>query len=340
MPEIQTWSEIQNRFTDGLLLGNGASMAVHGGFGYASLFKAACDLGQVDEKVQRVFDSFGTDDFELVLRRLWQAKLVNEALEIPPGPVETAYELVRSALIATVRATHVSHADAKPHLENIYPFLKGFKTVVSLNYDLILYWAAMLGNNNPEIGFWFKDGFVHGAFRDEWQSVRDPHKNAKGSTLYFYPHGNLVLARTSFASEEKIAAGKGSDLLESILARWEAADGPSPIFVCEGTADHKKGSIGSSSYLRRVFREVIPQLGDSLVIYGWSMSAQDAHIFDQLQRANIKRAAVSVLNGNPALMQSAEDQLKKIGINEVLFFDSSSPGCWNNPPSAVNPLAA
>lgn len=331
MPEVKTWGEIQHQFTDGLMLGNGASMAVHAGFGYESLFKAACDLGRVDASVKKVFDSFDTNDFELVLRRLWQAKLVNEALDIPPGPVEAAYALVRRALIETVRATHVTHADAKSHLQLIYPFLKNFKTVVSLNYDLILYWAAMLGNNDPELKLWFKDAFVRGEFRDDWESVREPYKDAKGSTLFFYPHGNLVLARTSFASEEKIAAGQEADLLEAILARWEADDGPSPIFVCEGTADHKKLSIGSSSYLRRVFSEVIPQLGETLVIYGWSMSEQDAHIVEQLKRSNIQRVAVSVRHGNQHFMQSAEDQLHAIGINEVLFFDSSSAGCWNNP---------
>lgn len=335
MPEIKTWGEIRHQFTDGLLLGNGASMAVHAGFGYASLFKAACDLGQVDEKVKKVFDSFDTNDFELVLRRLWQAKLVNEALEIPPGAVEDAYKLVRSALIGTVRATHVSHADAKPHLQLIYPFLTNFKTVVSLNYDLILYWAAMLGSNDPAFQYWFKDGFLKGKFRGDWECIREPYMNAKGSTLYFYPHGNLVLARTSFASEEKISVGNGSDLLEAILTCWEAADGPSPIFVCEGTADHKMGAIGSSSYLRRVFVEVVPQLGESLVIYGWSLAEQDAHIVAQLQRANIKRAAVSVRNGDQAFMQSTAVKLKTIGINEVLFFDSSSPGCWNNPLAEV-----
>ncbi len=340
MPEIFQWCDIRDQFTDGLLLGNGASRAVHAGFGYESLFKAACDLGRVDESVKKVFDSFDTDDFELVLRRLWQAKLVNEALDIPPGQVEAAYALVRRALIETVRATHVTHADAKSHLQLIYPFLKNFKTVVSLNYDLILYWAAMLGNNDPELRYWFKDGFFKGAFRDDWESVRDPYKDAKGSTLYFYPHGNLVLARTAFASEVKIAAGNEADLLDAILARWEAADGPSPIFVCEGTADHKKGSIGSSSYLRRIFHEVIPHLGETLVIYGWSMSEQDEHIVAQLKRANIQRAAVSVREGNQAFMQRAEDQLQAIGINEVMFFDSSSAGCWNNPPPPTDPLAA
>jgi hypothetical protein len=164
-------------------------MAVHAGFGYASLFEEAARLGHMREQVQNVFKSFKTTDFELVLRRLWHATLVNQALGIPRGPVEDAYESVRTALIATIRATHVSHADTKPHLEHIYRFMQRFKTVVSLNYDLIVYWAAMLGNKS--LGSWFKDAFIRDGFRDDWETVRTPYR-AEGATLFFYPHGNLV----------------------------------------------------------------------------------------------------------------------------------------------------
>ena len=326
MTEIVHWSAIKDRYQDGLLLGNGASMAVHPGFGYGSLYDEACRLGHVNEQVQKVFNSFETCDFELVLRRLWHAKLVNEALEIQPGRVEEAYLLVRTALIATVRATHVSHAEAKPHLERIYPFLQGFKTIVSLNYDLVLYWAAMLGNDT--VGNWFKDAFIGADFRVDWETVKKPY-GAAGSTLFFYPHGNLVLARALFDGERKIAGGT-VDLLESILNRWEGGK-TTPIFVCEGTGAHKKKSIESSAYLRTVYREVIPKVGDSLAIYGWSLSEQDEHIVEQLGRANLQRVAVSVRNADMAFVQRVQEALTGIGIHDVVFFDSASPGCWNNP---------
>ena len=327
MPEIVRWETLSDGFQDGLLLGNGASMAVHDGFGYANLFEEAVHLGNVSEQVQKVFDSFKTTDFELVLRRLWHATLVNEALQVARGPVEVAYECVRTALIATIRATHVSHADAKPHLEHIYPFMQRFKTVVSLNYDLIVYWAAMLGNNS--LGLWFKDAFIRDAFRDDWETVRQPYR-ANGATLFFYPHGNLVLGRTFLDGERKIAGGDSSDLLEAILEQWDAGKA-SPIFVCEGTAPHKKKSIEGSSYLQTVYREVIPAIGESLVIYGWSLSEQDKHIVDQLRRAALNRVAVSVRNNDLAFAQHAEDLLRAQGIKDVVFFDSASPGCWNNP---------
>lgn len=327
MPVVVPWNELSEGFQDGLLLGNGASMAVSAGFGYSSLFEEAVKLGHVGEHVRDVFASFDTQDFELVLRRLWYATLVNKALRVAPGPVEDAYKVVRNALIATVRSTHVSHAKAKPHLELIYPFMQRFKTVVSLNYDLIVYWAAMLGNDS--LGPWFKDAFNSGVFRDDWETVREPYQ-AEGATLYFYPHGNLVLGRGFHGGERKIAGGANNDLLEAVLKTWEAGVA-SPIFVCEGTSPHKQKSIEDSSYLQRVFREVIPAIGESLVIFGWSMSDQDTHIVRQLGRASLKRVAVSVRNNNLAFAQRAEDLLRTNGVEDVVFFDSASAGCWNNP---------
>lgn len=328
MTEIVQWQTIRDSFSDGLLLGNGASINVHPGFDYVSLHEKAVELGYVNEAVSNVFNGFGTTDFELVLRRLWQAKLVNEALAIPHGQVELAYADVRAALIKTVRATHVSYADAEPHLECIYPFLQCFKTVVSLNYDLIVYWAAMLGNG--ALGPWFKDAFIDGYFRDDWAKVREPYRQANGSTLYFYVHGNLVLELAKDGSEQKIS-GNGAGLLETILARWDSGSSV-PIFVCEGTSEYKKRAIEGSSYLQRVFREVIPSVGESLVIYGWSLGAQDQHIVKQLIGPSVERIAISILNNDEEAVQRTKKALALHGFNnEIVFFDSASSGCWNNP---------
>lgn len=73
-----------------------------------------------------------------MLRRLWQASLVTEALEIPHGRVEEAYAEVRRALIATVRDVHVDYDEVLPHLHFIYRFMARFGTVVSLNYRWVL----------------------------------------------------------------------------------------------------------------------------------------------------------------------------------------------------------
>lgn len=325
MPNIVDWREIRENFNHTVLLGNGASMAVHPDFGYGSLYEAANQMGFLDGPVRTVFQRFNTFDFELVLRRLWYTSLVNEAFGNQPGAVEQAYQQVRTALIQTVRETHVTYADAEEHLPNIYRFLKGFDTVVSLNYDLIVYWAIMFGNRT--LGRWFKDGFMPRSFRDDWESLREPY-GAERSTLVFYPHGNLVLARSETGAEVKLAGGD-ERLLDVILDSWEGR-GAIPLFVCEGTAEHKKSAIESASYLQRVYREVVPSLSESLVIYGWNISVQDQHIIDQLRRSNITRVAVSVWNEDAGYMQRAEEALRGIGIRNIHFYDSASEGCWIN----------
>ena len=333
MPDIHQWSDIKDQFKGGaLLLGNGASLAVHKDFGYPSLRQAAEDQGHITPEVAGVFKAFGKDDFELVLRRLWEATLVNKALGIEPGRVEQDYQQVRSALISTVRDIHISHENAKRHFAPMFQFMKSFDTVFSLNYDLLVYWAMMASQG--ELRRWFKDGFQEGGvFREDWETLREPY-GADGTTLVFYPHGSLLTARRDDYTEGKLTLppGGGATLLDRILELWETGSA-SPLFVSEGTAEHKKKSIANSNYLSRVFREALPNAGESLVIYGWAISEQDEHILGQLRRtgSSLRRVAVSVYGGSQANAQQAEDALAAVGVKEVSFFDAESPGCWIHP---------
>jgi hypothetical protein len=329
MPQVVQWEEIKDDFEAGsLLLGNGASMAVSRNFGYGSLFEEAIRLKHLTPPVQQVFDRFDVNDFELVLRRLWQAKQVNEALDIESGLVEESYQQVRTALIATIRDVHVSYQDAEPHLEHIFEFMKSFRTVVSLNYDLIVYWAAMFGNR--ELGQWFKDCFTPYYFCGDWENRREAYGEAAGATLFFYPHGNLVLHRDGFSGVKKITARGMNDLLRSILDKWEEQD-LAPAFVCEGTQKSKQESIASCDYLEQVFYEVLPNFEQNLVIFGWSMADQDDHLLKQIAKSCPLRVAISVYNRNEVFMGQAEKKLTEIGVEDVIFFDCKSAGAWNQP---------
>lgn len=328
MPDIVQWEKIKTNFLGGgLLLGNGSSIAVSTNFAYESLFEEAKRLGYLTAPVQGVFDKFGVNDFELVLRRLWQAKLVNEALGISRGPIEDAYEEVRNALISTIRKIHVSHEDAESHLENIYKFMTQFNKIISLNYDLIVYWASLYGND--ALGNWFKDCFNGGNFRLDWQELERPYK-AKGTSLFFYPHGNLALLREGFSNEEKVRADRGDNLLDTILNKW-VDDSRVPLFVCEGVNHNKLDAISSSNYLERVYFEVIPSLVQTLVVYGWGFGNQDSHILVQIRKSEVSKVAFSIHDNNLIYARSVEKKLNDIGIKDVVFFDSASRGCWNNP---------
>lgn len=325
--EVVQWGDIADHYTSSLIVGNGGSVAVAPTFAYSSLFQAASDSGHLNGGAAEVFARFKTEDFELVLRRLWHATLVNEALEIEAGPAEVAYSCVREALIRTIRDTHPSYDDALPHLTPIYGFMRHFDTVISLNYDLIVYWAAMLGNQ--QLGNWFKDGFRSLLFQENWRAYRQPY-HADGTTMFFYPHGNMALARTSKDREIKIVAqGQGRDLLNTILDRWEAGT-VSPLFVCEGTSRQKEVAIGQSSYLHTVLDGPMSEKSESVVIYGWALNDQDAHIIEAIRASQPTRIAVSVHQGNQELIDRALRLLTPVA-DEVQFFDSASPGSWNRP---------
>lgn len=326
--EIRQWRDIADQFTDGLLLGNGSSIAVNPRFNYQSLFEAARAENLLSEQVQEIFQRFESTDFEYVLRKLWQAKQVNDALNVESPVVQEAYAQVRSALIVAIRAIHVSPADAAEHLPPIYQFMSRFETVLSLNYDLIVYWAAMLGNDNLE-NHRFKDGLIGSVLDEDWPRLRKPLRQNQTVTMFFYPHGNLVLVRTASQLERKVHT-KNNTLLDDILAEWAGED-VIPIFVSEGTSQQKRQAIRSSSYLSEIYFNAIPDISRSLVIYGWGMGEQEQHILDQIKRAKPERIAVSVFDKDQQYALRVEQQLNLMGIQNVVFFDSKSPGCWIYP---------
>ena len=60
--------------------------------------------------------------------------------------ITKAYEEVRTALIKAVHAVHPVHAAISADLLKAADYASRFETVVSLNYDITLYWAMLLLN--------------------------------------------------------------------------------------------------------------------------------------------------------------------------------------------------
>ncbi|HFQ4917106.1 TPA: DUF4917 family protein [Vibrio vulnificus] len=329
--EIYDWLDISRRYKSAILLGNGASISLDKSFTYASLKDHAIDYGLLSKDVEKLFEHFETDDFELILRLVWQANKVNSALKIKDKATKKAYKHVRDCLIKAVRSIHPEYDEIEGDLDTVGEFLSGFKTVLSLNYDLTLYWVMMRANRNED-GHKFKDCFLRGEFDEDWNRFREPYSwRDKRTTLVFYPHGNLALARNVVEDEIKLSSRVGSDLLGSILHEWESGE-CIPLFVSEGVSSQKVRSIQNSHYLNTVYREVIPDIGRSLVIYGWGLGEHDVHIIERLRASNVKRIAVSVFGDNQAYCRRVSEIIyESFGRDFIVdFFDSQSPGCWNN----------
>lgn len=327
---IYSWQDISKDFSDSILLGNGASISIDKSFTYDSLKKYATDSGLLNNSVTTLFDFFKTSDFELILRLVWHATKVNEALGITDTETENAYEHVRDCLINTVQRIHPEHSEIKNQFLAIINFLGSFETVFSLNYDLTLYWVMMcakdLDNNHM-----FKDCMINGEFKSDWQGLRKSvNHRFKKTSLVFYPHGSLVLARNINEEEVKLVSHEDDDLLESILKHWRSSK-YIPLFVSEGTSDQKLTAIKNSHYLSIVYREVIPSIGDNLTIFGWGFGEEDTHILKKLKDSGVKKIAVSVYkNDQPYCHRVSQMIHTHIRNNiEVIFFDSESNDCWN-----------
>ncbi|HYE35418.1 DUF4917 family protein [Methylocaldum sp.] len=333
--DIDTWSKISTEGWSAILLGNGASIAIHKEFAYPTLHGVADAKGLLPTTAP-IFARLGTTDFEHVLLACWYAEHVNVALGTPSADISAAYAEVRTALIEAAHNVHPVHADVSADLQRVGAFASAFPTVVSLNYDLTLYWAMLLFN--AANGSWFKDAFHDGEFQTDWEYLRRPYGHAAGATLVFYPHGSLAVARDYLGDETKIAVGAGTagDLLDTITRRW-ASGHYVPVFVSEGTSKEKVAAIRRSHYLTNVYEEVLPALGESVVVYGWSFDERDQHVLDAISANPPKRMAVSVFTGQSDADQQAfcHQVLKAAGRSlrgtAVTFFDSQSPGCWNNP---------
>lgn len=349
--EIYEWEEIKDQFLEStLIIGNGSSVALDDAFSYKSLKEYAENNKCFDQNVLELFKEFDTDDFELILRLVWHATVINEKLGVRDKKTKKAYENIRDALISTVRDIHSNYDVIDRSLLDLYNFTQKFRTIISLNYDLIMYWILMYGNSKRD-GHKFKDCFIRGRFNRNWYEFRNKLYE-KENTLVFYPHGNLCLARDIEDEEFKIEAN-GHRLLDRILSNWDS-NKMIPLFISEGTKDKKLKAIETSAYLNTVYYEVIPEIFKSykrskeknfynLVIYGWSLGEHDEHILRQIllpingRSRNIRgnKLAISIYKINNEKCTAFYQKIKKIISEdiklEIYFFDSSDAGCWNNP---------
>lgn len=332
MIEIKNWNAIKDKYTDTLLLGNGAGIAIDQSFSYSSLLDHAIDTQHLVEEVRKFFELLKTKDFELVLRLIWQANYVNKVLGVNDEESQRVYLDIQEALIKSVREIHPAYDLESMCLENIYKFMRQFKTIFSLNYDLISYWAILYGNNNVQDSHTIKDCFINKRFGDEykWQDLRKPYRESTVS-LILYPHGNLALCKGITGIERKIAAQYGDDILNTIVRCWQT-ENYTPLFVSEGSADQKELSIRNSYYLSTVFEEALPEGKESLVVYGWGIGENDEHILKKLSESKLKKVAISVYDNDQEYCRLVRSKILNLcpTVKDIEFFHSDSSGCWNN----------
>lgn len=184
--------------------------------------------GLLTHDMNRLFQFFRTSDFEMILRLVWQASNVNRSLQIPDNRTHQAYLNVRNCLIQAVRDIHPEYEQVSDKLPNMYQFLKGFDTVLSLNYDLLIYWTMTYGSDIQD-GHLFKDCFLwNGIFDDVCgdfvillESVLTPWFSTR---MEAWPCVEMLWSRSSRSTTLEKAC------LEAILEEWRSEQAV-PLFV-------------------------------------------------------------------------------------------------------------
>lgn len=266
--KIYEWEEVRTHVENGtLILGNGASRAFDESFGYGNLYEHAVNKDLVSSDAQDIFALAKTTDFEQVLRMLYYAQYINGLYGIECTSLAGAYCAVRDALIKTVQSVHMDHADAKNSLNAAATFMRHFSIVLSLNYDLICYWALMEANTNIEHKC-IKDVFLPDGFDSNWHRFREPYADGccPNPTLLFYPHGNICISSNADANEQKVVASGGL-LLEQVLESWKTDS--FPVYVSEATSTIKVSRINRSHYLSTVLDSVLPSSPAEIVFFGF-----------------------------------------------------------------------
>lgn len=318
-----------------LLLGNGFSRACRNDiFAYDSLFNRA-DLSSLSPFASGAFGTLATTDFEVVMRTLRSSAILLRAYSSELQAVAQSFESdadgLREVLVSAIANHHPDYpAEIESHrYASCRTFLSRFKSIYTLNYDLLLYWALMQAEIAPPIEH--DDGF---RTPDDgpceyvsWDISKTNDQNV------FYLHGGLHLFDRANELVKYTWCNTGVRLIEQIRAAL--LENYYPLFVAEGESKQKYNRIRHSDYLSRSYRS-FGAISGTLFIYGHSLADNDEHILKCIEKGKTTDLYVS-LYGDPStemnlgIIRRAERmrdaQTRRRRLN-VFFYDAASAGVW------------
>lgn len=339
MPEILTFTQAldcaSSQSKRHVLLGNGFSRACRDDiFAYGKLFERA-NFAPLSPTAKRAFEVLNTPDFEIVMRALRNAaKLVPVYAAKRPqiaDALRADADGLREVLAKTIADSHPSRPSeiSENEYRHCRTFLNHFDNIYTLNYDLLLYWALMHEEIDPEIKF--DDGFRQPDDGPETYVTWDVEKSTK-QTL-FYLHGGLHVFDAGAEIQKFTWKQTEKALIDQI--REALNTNRFPLIVAEGTSREKLAKIQHSGFLNRSYRS-FSKIGGALFVYGHSMAENDEHIMRLVERGITKMLFVG-LHGKPTSpsnqeiiarteeMETARGDRRRL---DVRFFDTESAEVW------------
>ncbi len=316
-----------------LLLGNGFSIALKPDiFTYSSLFEKA-DLTTSPEIVS-VFKQLGTTDFEEAVYAMESAASILPCY-LPDDPkvrerLRADALKVKNILIETIAGNHPPrpHDVQDDQYQACARFLGNFLgagKVYTLNYDILLYWTLMHSGVNFDDGFRSDPDDPHADYV-YWNDGDSRNQNV------YYLHGALHLFDAGHQLRKYTWIRTDDPLIEQ--ARKAISNGDFPLFVSEGMSEKKMTKIEHSGYLHKALRSISNVQG-SLFIHGLSLSENDNHILQRIERGKTQKVFVGIYGDptshtNAQIIRRAELMPENRTGQElsVHFYDSSSANVW------------
>lgn len=335
--EIYSWADLENDFKNSsILLGNGFSRSLADTFNYESLFTEF--LSKCPSEYANIFRRFDTTNFENIMEKLIHAKYVNELFDKQEPKIEEAAKILQDGLITTIRDIHPkSEAIFWDRLETIANKIRFFSDIYTLNYDLFIYHIIMILKdqfdknqqqpNSPEHKkLWqYSDSFYGEEYEGRFKRCQYYIASERYRAIY-YLHGALFIFGFGEQIDEMKLIRKGREIELIELIGDTIKEGDMPVFVCEGSSDKKLEQIKSSSYLKWVHKVFAKTAEHKFVIFGCSLSQQDTHIINVLDKS-ANALAISLHIGEKTidkLKTIEQDYENKFTKAEVRFFDSET----------------
>lgn len=321
-----------------LLLGNGFSIACRPNlFRYDKLFNRA-DFSAL-KRARKAFNRLSTTNFEAVIRALRNFALISDIYA--PGAAKAKdraskdADALREVLVSAVADSHPErpHTIESDEYLGCRRFIRGYKSINTLNYDLLLYWALMqdeLGDDEIPCD----DGFRKPADDPEAGYVSWDPDNSKTQTVR-YLHGALHLYDTRVEMKKFTWINTMVPLVEQIRAALKLEY--YPVFVSEGTSTEKLERIRHNDYLCKMYRS-FTELQGAIVVYGHSLDESDDHIFtDRIGRHGKTSQLFISLYGDPGTIANKAIIRRSLALTklrperrplEIKFFDAASASLW------------
>lgn len=322
-----------------LMLGNGFSVSL-----FPSIFNYKRLAENIEsDRINMLFEAIDTPDFEFVMRRLLEAVDIirhYDSSECITGRINEDIEELKRTLIQVISKSHPPKpSEITDHqYYSCRQFLLNFENgkTYTFNYDLILYWVLMHFNEDKVLKLPCDDGFRY-PHSDEYipEEERDTSLHweigrESGQSTY-YIHGAMHIFSDGSDIEKLSYANLGVPLAEQVK---QAIDqNRFPVFISEGSTDHKLARIKKNGYLSRTFSS-LKSITGNLFIFGHSIRDEDDHVFDFINNNNRNLKIYIGIYGdssephNQVIINKIERWRKSYPSKTFELYDSSSVDVW------------